>query len=1075
MKVAVFILGCFISAFVSAEIEEQMEYDWFNIKPLDIEVEPIGPPISDGVLKIVGGSVASRNQFPYQAALVINNSGFCGGSIISNQWILTAAHCVDTANSVQVILGAHNPMTTTNEPTQVRLTSSSRVVHNQWNSATLANDVAVLRVSNIPVGNTGISAISLAPASSGTFAGSTATVSGWGRTSDSSNAISSELRFVQVPVITNAVCQSSYGSIVQAQHICTSGTGGRGSCNGDSGGPLVIGGVEVGVVSFGATRCQAGHPSAFARVSHFRAWIQQNTGVSIDVLAANDKGKIPVIKTSLHKLKHKKICTSEIKLKRVICGLSCMSFCELHVNADHSYTYKNFFYTMFLYYIVSLRVIKGFVESTLKVYSSFNFMEIFNFSFVKTQLLKLLRNLKLFDRSPILDLKVLEEDSETPSLYRWCNVPVNIRGCGIFAFLQEKEIQFILPIFYFFFENCQHPYKISSIFYAPAAFGIFAESTAVLSGWEEPVPPVTVLLRKTWFRPNIFAAQKLVVVVSATVTLVSIGAFPSNSTTLSSSTIGDETENEVTSTESERRVKGKRRRSTGIKRKPQVNRSQWTNNMVFMTEINTEAKLHGRIENAVEIIGGNRSLLTASFWDPYRVKWTTPTTDYLGSVRTMIIRVIYPTGYMIVIRTYRLKKDCEQAQKLGHQQRVDFHYETLNLNQMQILKKGEYVKRIKRTIRHNKCRILKSRHNRKSLSCKYHPLSVLVGKDSRPLSAWMKRAAALCRHFWKCTDKALSVPCLVFKSAPNLEDPLSFRVAHQNCALTVIMMNEEDYRSTKMKIAIFSVICLLSSFVSADLSQEFEYDWSNIKPINVYVEPIGPAPADQGLRIVGGTVATRNGYPYQVALIINNSGFCGGSIISEEWVLTAAHCVSSASSVQVIAGAHNPSTTVDEPTQVRITAESRIVHNDYSGTTLVNDIALLKGAIPIGQEGISAVNLAPSNSGNFAGTTATLTGWGRTSDSSNTIASELQTIQLPVITNAVCQNSFGSYIRDQHICTSGAGNRGACNGDSGGPLVVSGVEVGIVSFGSSSCQAGHPTVYARVSSFREWIEINSLV
>jgi len=70
------------------------------------------------------------------------------------------------------------------------------------------------------------------------------------------------------------------------------------------------------------------------------------------------------------------------------------------------------------------------------------------------------------------------------------------------------------------------------------------------------------------------------------------------------------------------------------------------------------------------------------------------------------------------------------------------------------------------------------------------------------------------------------------------------------------------------------------------------YDWANIKPINIYVEPIGPAPeVPEGSRIVGGSVAARNQFPYQVALIINNSGFCGGSIISNTWVLTAAHCV----------------------------------------------------------------------------------------------------------------------------------------------------------------------------------------
>lgn len=73
--------------------------------------------------------------------------------------------------------------------------------------------------------------------------------------------------------------------------------------------------------------------------------------------------------------------------------------------------------------------------------------------------------------------------------------------------------------------------------------------------------------------------------------------------------------------------------------------------------------------------------------------------------------------------------------------------------------------------------------------------------------------------------------------------------------------------------------------------QELGYDWARIKPINIFVEPIGPAPESTVERVVGGEVAQRNGHPYQVALIINNAGFCGGSIISADWVLTAAHCV----------------------------------------------------------------------------------------------------------------------------------------------------------------------------------------
>ncbi|ENN70352.1 brachyurin-like [Dendroctonus ponderosae] len=280
MKIAIVAIACVLGTFAAAETVEELGYDWDNIKSLDLFAEPIGPaPPQPGGLRVIGGTVAARGAFPYQAALIVNLLSFCGASIISGDWILTAAHCVDSALVVQVVVGAHNPRTTVDEPTQVRLSANGRVIHSAWDRANLQNDIALLRVAGIPVGSPGISSISLAPATSGTFAGSTGILTGWGRTSDASNAVSNELRTVQLPILTNAVCQSSFGSIVTAQHICTSGAGTRGACNGDSGGPLVVSGVEVGVVSFGASQCEAGHPSVFARVSYFRNWISSNSGI----------------------------------------------------------------------------------------------------------------------------------------------------------------------------------------------------------------------------------------------------------------------------------------------------------------------------------------------------------------------------------------------------------------------------------------------------------------------------------------------------------------------------------------------------------------------------------------------------------------------------------------------------------------------------------------------------------------------------------------------------------------------------------------------------------------------------
>lgn len=77
------------------------------------------------------------------------------------------------------------------------------------------------------------------------FAGSTATISGWGLDSDSATAISPVLRNVQANVIANLLCNIQFLGMIQASNICTSGAGGVGACSGDSGGPVTVGNIQV--------------------------------------------------------------------------------------------------------------------------------------------------------------------------------------------------------------------------------------------------------------------------------------------------------------------------------------------------------------------------------------------------------------------------------------------------------------------------------------------------------------------------------------------------------------------------------------------------------------------------------------------------------------------------------------------------------------------------------------------------------------------------------------------------------------------------------------------------------------
>merc|ERR1712209_170279 len=238
--------------------------------------------------KIVGGHEAAHHEWPWQVALFIDDAWFCGGSLISDEWVMTAAHCADGASYFDIMAGAHN-VRESSEPNRVEVTSYNGWTHPLWNSNDLSGDLALIELPSPMPMNDYISTSCLPATGETPAVGSLVTVTGWGKPSDSAGGISPVLREVRdIPVMTNADCNAVYG-IVGDGVVCIDTAGGRGSCNGDSGGPLVqkAGGkaagdqwTQVGIVSFGASAgCEVGMPAGFTRTEYYLDWIKSETGM----------------------------------------------------------------------------------------------------------------------------------------------------------------------------------------------------------------------------------------------------------------------------------------------------------------------------------------------------------------------------------------------------------------------------------------------------------------------------------------------------------------------------------------------------------------------------------------------------------------------------------------------------------------------------------------------------------------------------------------------------------------------------------------------------------------------------
>ncbi|XP_053680908.1 venom serine protease-like [Anopheles nili] len=238
--------------------------------------------------RIVNGVETAVNEFPMMAALidVKTKTVICGATIVTNEYALTAAHCLlqRATNDTVLLVGDHNLKTGSDTSYSQVYVLAQFLSHSGFTLKPVANDIALVRTQQPIQYNPGVGPVCLPwRYTTESFDGSRVEATGWGDL-DFGGPRAEALNKVQLTVVGNGECSRRVGLTVPYQQLCTF-TSNRDTCQADSGGPLFYTNAttgllyNVGIVSYGYA-CATDRPSVNTRVTEFLDWIMANTPTS---------------------------------------------------------------------------------------------------------------------------------------------------------------------------------------------------------------------------------------------------------------------------------------------------------------------------------------------------------------------------------------------------------------------------------------------------------------------------------------------------------------------------------------------------------------------------------------------------------------------------------------------------------------------------------------------------------------------------------------------------------------------------------------------------------------------------